>query len=360
MALQLAPILSPQDAAERDVNFLSFGQSYIIQNFVVEKINSGENIYSSYLFRYCFDDKEDVKQTVNSLFTEDSWQFIECSDNQVVILNETTCFVYKFDPADKSNTPIRIVNFYITGSNKDHVENVKNRVKSLYTDEVSNSVYIKWVFKTQMGTSNFVTHLENKKEPFTEMYPFLEGEDLQAYYERFKYSESSILLLQGPPGTGKTTFIRGMLSHLKANCVFTTDPEVFHNDNFLIDFMKSSSENFLVFEDADAYISSRETGNKTLHKFLTIGDGLISRTKKKIIFTTNLQTLTDIDSALIRPGRCHDILQFRPLTVDECKKIITTRNFDIDNPIKETTIAELFNTQEKTQIKKKQTIGFAF
>jgi ATP-dependent 26S proteasome regulatory subunit len=208
-----------------------------------------------------------------------------------------------------------------------------------------------------MGLSSYNSHLEMKKEPFNEMYPFLEGEDLQAYYERFRDSESSILLLQGPPGTGKTTFIRGLLSHLQENSIFTTDPEVFHNEGFLIDFMKGR-ENYLIFEDADAYLSSRENGNKTLHKFLTIGDGLVSRKKKKIIFTTNLQTLTDIDSALTRPGRCHDILQFRPLTIDECREIIVAKNFNINIPTKAITIAELFNTQEKTQIKKKQTIGF--
>jgi hypothetical protein len=354
---QLAPILSPQDVAERDDNFFSFGQSYIIQNFVLDKINSSKNIYSSYITRYCFNNKDNIKEIINGLFTENTWQFIECSDSKIVILNETTCFLYRYDVNEVDYEVISPIDCYITGVNKEHVDNVKSRLKTVFSDKMSPCVYIKWVFKTQMGTSSYNSHLEMKKEPFNEMYPFLEGEDLQAYYERFRDSESSILLLQGPPGTGKTTFIRGLLSHLQENSIFTTDPEVFHNEGFLIDFMKGR-ENYLIFEDADAYLSSRENGNKTLHKFLTIGDGLVSRKKKKIIFTTNLQTLTDIDSALTRPGRCNDILQFRPLTINECREIIVAKNFNNNIPTKATTIAELFNTQEKTQIKKKQSIGF--
>jgi len=123
-------------------------------------------------------------------------------------------------------------------------------------------------------------------------------------------------------------------------------------------FIKDNNINFLVFEDADAYLTSRESGNKVIHKFLNAGDGLISKSNKKIIFTTNLQSITDIDSALTRPGRCHDILQFRSLTTDESIKVASICKIEIKLPEKEYTIAEIFNTQTNTEKKVIRNIGF--
>jgi ATP-dependent 26S proteasome regulatory subunit len=51
-------------------------------------------------------------------------------------------------------------------------------------------------------------------------------------------------------------------------------------------------------------LKPRSTGNQTLHRFLNIADGIASAHGKKIIFSTNLPNLRDIDEALVRPGRC--------------------------------------------------------
>jgi hypothetical protein len=54
-----------------------------------------------------------------------------------------------------------------------------------------------------------------------------------------------------------------------------------------------------------------------LHKLLT--DGVARSQGRKIIFTTNLADVTDIDEALIRPGRCFAIRNLRNLTTDEAR-----------------------------------------
>jgi hypothetical protein len=51
-------------------------------------------------------------------------------------------------------------------------------------------------------------------------------------------------------------------------------------------------------------LAPRADGNRTLHRFLNIADGIASAHGKKIIFSTNLPSVRDIDEALIRPGRC--------------------------------------------------------
>jgi hypothetical protein len=56
--------------------------------------------------------------------------------------------------------------------------------------------------------------------------------------------------------------------------------------------------------------------NRTfMNNVLSFTDGIFEK-KTKIIITTN-QPITQIDAAVIRPGRCFDFLTLNPLTYDE-------------------------------------------
>jgi ATP-dependent 26S proteasome regulatory subunit len=166
------------------------------------------------------------------------------------------------------------------------------------------------------------------------------------------------VLLKGPPGTGKTTFIRGLLSHLNKSAMATYDSSLLNSDALFEKYFSSRCE-FIIFEDADAFLSSRTDGNKTMHRFLNLGDGLISMPNKKLIFTTNLETLSEIDSALTRPGRCYDILEFSPLTYDQSKIVSEKSGISLDSESKKFTLAEIFNSQKYRKEHKKAQIGFA-
>jgi len=74
----------------------------------------------------------------------------------------------------------------------------------------------------------------------------------------------------------------------------------------------------LLLEDADVAVASREDGNPTMSLMLNILDGVAS-SNKRIVVSTNLPNLNKIDEALIRPGRCHDVLTFRKLIVREAE-----------------------------------------
>ena len=71
--------------------------------------------------------------------------------------------------------------------------------------------------------------------------------------------------------------------------------------------------------------------------------------KKKFIFTANINNIKDVDSALIRPGRCFDVLRFEPLTREQalkvCNKIGKTLPEKKDTRY---TIAEIFNQENDT------------
>ena len=48
---------------------------------------------------------------------------------------------------------------------------------------------------------------------------------------------------------------------------------------------------------------ARSNGNVDLHRFLAVADGVVRAQGRKIMFTTNLPNIGDIDEALVRPGR---------------------------------------------------------
>jgi hypothetical protein len=141
-----------------------------------------------------------------------------------------------------------------------------------------------------------------------EAYPSIEG-GVSAFIERYLEARDTVLVLQGPPGTGKTRLVRAILAAMSrrkrdsANVLYTADRRAIENDEIYVEFL-TGAHDALVVEDADHLLGARANGNRDLHRFLTVADGVVQALGRKIVFTTNLHNIGDIDEALIRPGRC--------------------------------------------------------
>jgi hypothetical protein len=87
-----------------------------------------------------------------------------------------------------------------------------------------------------------------------------------------------------------------------------------------VQFVTGSHDAFVI-EDSDLLLKARTSGNEEMHRFLATADGVARSQGRKIIFTTNLPNVTDIDDALTRPGRCFGLRNLRSLTPEEAQSL---------------------------------------
>jgi len=177
-----------------------------------------------------------------------------------------------------------------------------------------------------------------------EAYPTL-GMPVRDFVSSYLRANETVLVLLGSPGTGKTRLVRtilGAMSERKgesAKVMYTADKRALENDEIFVDFITGSHDAFVI-EDADHMLLARSNGNHDLHRFLAIADGVVRAQGRKIIFTTNLPNVTDIDEALLRPGRCFASVRTRMLNRDEAALLLAKIEPDRDRH--STLLANLF------------------
>lgn len=285
--------------------------------------------------------KNNWKKFITSLIednTSDVLRRVEVSESRGFIFEDNSLSFLEYN-VHSTHVSIELVGDF------DFIQKYKEKVLDSY-DAISNGV--EWVYSPD-GQSIEIP-LRPDRMPIKEMYPFLQGQSLEEYYESFMNSSASILLLIGPPGTGKTTFIRGLLQHCKASALVSYDANILEKDYVFASFIEGDKSVF-VLEDADMFLKPREDGNTMMHKFLNVGDGLVTTRNKKLVFSTNLNSIKEIDPALVRPGRCYDILTFRELTLDEAKLLANKSGVKLKGDKEKWSIADVFFEQNTNSVK---------
>jgi energy-coupling factor transporter ATP-binding protein EcfA2 len=186
---------------------------------------------------------------------------------------------------------------------------------------------IDWHFCNSHGTLVNCPFEEIAKDvALGEVYPEL-GEPVCEFIQRYLRSNETVLILQGPPGTGKTRLVRSILGAMSrrkqdsAEVMYTADKRALENDEIFVDFITGAHDAFVI-EDADHMLMTRSDGNQDLHRFLAIADGVVRAQGRKIIFTTNLPNIRDLDDALLRPGRCFRVVHTRLLGGEEIGRLV--------------------------------------
>ena len=258
----------------------------------------------------------EMEVLMDAIALDSAWRVHRDGATQAVIDGDGIyVFVYATRKAEYSSWF-----FYIYGTDLERVEEVKERLLAKAgSTRIDDPMFtIDWYFSTSNGLDSASIEELATEAVHDTAYPCIEG-GVKAFIERYLDARETVLVLQGPPGTGKTRLIRAILAEISrrkgqsARVMYTGDAKVLQNDEVFVKFINGDEDAF-VMEDADHVMKPRADGNDHLHRFLTIADGVVRAQGRKIVFSTNLPNVGDLDEALVRPGRCFARLNVRKLT----------------------------------------------
>jgi SpoVK/Ycf46/Vps4 family AAA+-type ATPase len=208
-----------------------------------------------------------------------------------------------------------------------------------------------WYFVAGTGLDFAVMNEVASETLLDEAYPDIGG-GVTSLVGRYLDSPEPVLVLQGPPGSGKTRLLRAILGELsrrrgeEIGVMTSNDPRALADDQLYVRFLTGAMDAFVI-EDADHLLGPRADGNDLMQRFLTIADGIIRNQGRKIIFSTNLPNIGDLDDALVRPGRCFSRLMTRALRPGEAERFVA-RLCELDGQPAGVALARLHRTARST------------
>jgi molybdopterin-guanine dinucleotide biosynthesis protein len=272
-------------------------------------------------------------------------------------------------------------------------DEMEAQVHAVVADSIISDPMFRMYWQFHAGKGDIRTAVVEERADdvlLDEAYPTLGG--IQDYVHRYINADETVLVVIGPPGTGKTRLIRYILGemarlrvpapgcaesdpmdagpgfarvrpgrpdwgeHHRVSAMYANDENVIKQGKLFVDFMTGDA-NALIIEDADHLLRSRQgAGNDAMHYFLAAADGVMRAQGRKIIFSSNLPNLTDVDDALMRPGRCHDVVHLRGFSEAEANRFafaLTGEKYPADPKKREHTVAEIYRWSKTLPVKPK-------
>ncbi|MGC4100436.1 AAA family ATPase [Ferruginibacter sp.] len=175
-----------------------------------------------------------------------------------------------------------------------------------------------------------------------------------------KDKDKGIVLLHGLPGTGKTTYLRYLIGKIKKKILFVSPSlavDIMNPD--FIQLLVNNPNCVLIIEDAENVIMDRKiSSNASVSNLLNISDGLLADFLNVQLICTFNNSLTLVDSALMRKGRLIAKYEFGKLGIEKSQRLSNHLGFtnEITRPM---TIAEIANPDEKeTVVERTEIFGF--
>jgi hypothetical protein len=137
-----------------------------------------------------------------------------------------------------------------------------------------------------------------------------------------------IILFHGRPGTGKTWAIRSLLTAWKewSEAIIMIDPDaMLSSSEYFLSVMnnvRKGAVRLVVIEDADQIVEKDGTRSNDLSRMLNLTDGLVGASSDIIVLFSTNASPGQLDSALLRPGRCLATVGFESFAASEASERI--------------------------------------
>jgi len=304
----------------KDVRYLG---ALVLENRIARALEEGAARYPIYrVLRFAA--RIELEVLLDAIALDPAWR-VERLHAEAALIDTNGLFVtaYGSRKADYCSCV-----FYIWAADVARAEEAKERLlaKAGSTRITEPMFTIEWTFLTSGGGLESADIEELANDVLRDRaYPEIKG-GVRSFVARYLDAPETVLVLQGPPGTGKTRLVRAILGEMSrrkgepAQALYTGDMRALASDEIFARFITGRHDAFVV-EDADHLLKPRTDGNEHLHRFLTIADGVVRSQGRKIIFSTNLPNVGDLDDALIRPGRCFARIHVRTLTSVEAQAL---------------------------------------
>ena len=193
------------------------------------------------------------------------------------------------------------------------------------------------------------------------------GEWHQGYVKKLHGKTNGLTIFEGKPGTGKTFYLRHLMGELKETHRFYFIPTASMNILSKPEFIgfwadqrqyNANKKFVVILEDSDGALMTRGNDNREqVSALLNLADGMLGDFLRLHIICTINCSASDIDPALLRPGRllCHRV--FDRLDYAQAALLAESLGRKLPQP-RDYSLAEVFAGHETEEIKH-QRMGFA-
>lgn len=298
-----------------------------------------------------------------SLHFKDTVDWLECYGGMVSITNTnetmTTTDDYnhktiKYDPDKK------YMRVFIRAINQTIFDRVKALFKPYIPEEIvsDNIPNINFIAQNQQGM--YLKSLTLKKvdinleEDYATNLPLKDVQDLVL-------KEPGLYVFTGFPGTGKSYFIRHLASLNVKTVILQQNQVHLLTEPLFQEFAFSAlKDTLLILEDCEKVLEDRNRGGSSslTSVMLNLTDGILNEALNiKIVVTLN--TMENIDKALLRAGRLKAFVEFDRLPVDKANSVAKRigNKTTYTEPIELNKIYNIESTGKEETVK--STIGFS-
>lgn len=243
------------------------------------------------------------------------------------------------------------------------VDNITNITEKYINIVDEDKVDITFTLSTMDGANSFRRSLECPTwDEIKYNYPNIQPQIDNLFNMDSPDKIGKFIFWHGVPGTGKSYLIRSAMRNWKnkATCYYITDPEDFFNNisymtEVLLEDIDDSdhdengnlpSRKFKLFiiEDGLNFILDQDADIRgaAISRFLNITDGILGQGIRLLFIVTSNRPL-DVNSAVLRPGRCAQELEFINHTPEQAEQWLNQYDKVITNKKSSYALSELYN-----------------